>query len=122
MLAVFIKEFSSFFSSLVAYIAIGIFLVMTGLFLWVFPESAILENGYATLTGLFDVVPFLFMFLIPAITMRSLAEERKDGTFELLVTSPLSDTQIIGGKFLACMGVVVFTLLLTIVYYFTVRT
>lgn len=120
MLAVFIKEFAGFFSSLVAYIAIGVFLAMTGLFLWVFPESAILENGYATLDSLFSIVPYLFMFLIPAITMRSLAEERKDGTFELLATRPLSDMQIIGGKFLACMGVILFTLLLTAVYYVTV--
>lgn len=122
MLAVFIKEFSSFFSSLVAYIAIGVFLVMTGLFLWVFPESSILDNGYATLDTLFAVVPYLFMFLIPAITMCSLAEERKDGTFELLATRPLSDFQIIGGKFVACLSVIVFTLMLTIIYYFTVRT
>lgn len=122
MLAVFIKEFSAFFSSLVAYIAVGAFLVMTGLFLWVFPDSAILENGYATLDSLFAVVPYLFMFLIPAITMRSLAEERKDGTFELMATRPLSDMQIIAGKFLACLGVVAFTLLLTGVYYFTIRT
>jgi ABC-2 type transport system permease protein len=122
MLAVFIKEFSAFFSSLVAYIAIGVFLVMTGLFLWVFPDSGILDNGYATLDSLFALVPYLFMFLIPAITMRSLAEERKDGTFELLATRPLSDAEIIGGKFLASLGVIVFTLLLTIIYYFTVRT
>src|SRR5690606_2249483 len=122
MLAVFIKEFSSFFSSLVAYIAIGVFLVMTGLFLWVFPESSILDNGYATLDSLFAVVPYLFMFLIPAITMRSLAEVRKDGTFELLATRPLSDFHIIGGKSVACLSVIVFTLMLTIIYYFTVRT
>ncbi|WP_407430499.1 gliding motility-associated ABC transporter permease subunit GldF [Arcticibacter sp.] len=122
MLAVFIKEFSAFFSSLVAYIAIGVFLVMTGLFLWVFPDSGILDNGYATLDSLFALVPYLFMFLIPAITMRSLAEERKDGTFELLATRPLSDAEIISGKFLASLGVIVFTLLLTIIYYFTVRT
>jgi len=122
MLAVFVKEFSGFFSSLVAYIAIGVFLAMTGLFLWVFPESAILENGYATLDSLFGIVPYLFMFFIPAITMRSLAEEKKDGTFELLATRPLSDIEIIGGKFLACLGVVTFTLLLTLVYYFTIRS
>ncbi|MGV3706200.1 MAG: gliding motility-associated ABC transporter permease subunit GldF [Arcticibacter sp.] len=122
MFAVFIKEFSGFFSSLVAYIAIGAFLAMTGLFLWVFPESAILENGYATLDSLFGIVPYLFIFLIPAITMRSLAEEKKDGTFELLATRPLSDIEIIGGKFLACLGVVIFTLLLTLVYYFTIRS
>lgn len=122
MRAVFIKEFSGFFSSLVAYIAIGAFLVMTGLFLWVFPESAILESGYATLDSFFAVVPYVFMFLIPAITMRSFAEERKDGTFELLATRPLRDNQIIGGKFLACLGLVVFTLMLTLVYYFTIST
>lgn len=119
MLAIFIKELSGFFSSLVAYIALGLFLIMTGLFLWVFPESSILENGYATLDSLFAIVPYLFMFLIPAITMRSFAEERKDGTFELLVTRPVSDWQIIAGKFFACFALVLFSLFLTLIYYFT---
>lgn len=120
MRAIFIKEFSAFFSSLVAYVAIGIFLIMTGLFLWVFPESSILESGYASLDTLFDIVPYLFMFLIPAIAMRSFAEERKDGTFELLATRPVTDIQIIVGKYLACLGIVIFSVTFTLIYYVSV--
>src|ERR1035437_1914545 len=103
MLTVLNKEITGFFSSLVAYITIGIFLLVAGLFLWVFPDTSILEYGYAGLESLFNIVPYLFMFLIPAITMRSLAEERKEGTFELLATRPLTDWQIILGKYLASL-------------------
>lgn len=120
MLAVFQKEISSFFSSLVAYITIGVFLLSTGLFLWVFPETSILEYGYSSLESLFKIAPYLFMFLIPAITMRSLAEERKEGTFELLATRPLTDWQIIGGKYAGSLAIVLLALLPTIVYYVTV--
>lgn len=120
MLAVLYKEITGFFSSLVAYITIAAFLLVTGLFLWVFPESSILEYGYAGMDSFFNVVPYIFMFLIPAITMRSLAEERKDGTFELLATRPITDWQIILGKFLASLLIVVLALLPTWLYYFTV--
>lgn len=120
MRAIFIKEFSGFFSSFIAYVAIGVFLIVTGLFLWIFPESSVLENGYATLDTLFDIVPYLFMFLIPALTMRSLAEERKDGTFELLATRPVSDAQIVAGKYLACLGIVAFSIVFTLIYYVSV--
>ena len=98
----------------------AIFLLVTGLFLWVFPDSSILEYGYAGLDSFFNIAPYLFMFLIPAITMRSLAEERKDGTFELLVTRPLSDWQIVLGKFLAALLITVLTLIPTLLYYFSV--
>jgi len=114
------KEITSYLSSLVAYVTIGVFLLVLGLFLWVFPESSILEYGYAGLDSLFSTAPYLFMFLIPAITMRSLAEERKEGTFELLLTRPLTDGQIVLGKFLACVLLVLFALLPTLVYYYTV--
>ena len=120
MLAILIKELSGFFSSLVAYITIAAFLIVTGLFLWVFPESSILEYGYAGLDSFFNISPYIFMFLIPAITMRSLAEERKDGTFELLATRPITDWDIIVGKFLAATAIVVLTLIPTLIYYFTV--
>lgn len=105
---------------MVAYVTIGVFLLVLGLFLWVFPESSILEYGYAGLDSLFSTAPYLFMFLIPAITMRSLAEERKEGTFELLATRPLTDWQIIIGKYLACLVLVLFALLPTLVYYYSV--
>jgi ABC-2 type transport system permease protein len=114
------KEITSYLSSLVAYVTIGVFLLVMGLFLWVFPDSSILDYGYANLDSLFNTAPYLFMFLIPAITMRSLAEERREGTFELLLTRPLSDGQIILGKFFACVLLVLFALLPTLVYYVSV--
>ena len=120
MIAVLRKEFSGFLSSLVAYITIGVFLLVMGLFLWVFPDSSILEYGYAGLDSLFNTAPYIFMFLIPAITMRTLAEERKEGTFELLATRPLTDWNIVLGKYFACLLIVLFALLPTIVYYITV--
>ncbi len=120
MFTIFRKDLSDFFNSLVAYIAIGIFLLVTGLFLWVFPESSILEYGYAGLDSFFDIAPYIFMFLIPAITMRSMADERKQGTFELLATRPLSDWQIIAGKYFAAMAVVALALIPTLIYYYSV--
>lgn len=103
-----------------AYVTIGVFLLVLGLFLWVFPESSILDYGYAGLDSLFSTAPYLFMFLIPAITMRSLAEERKEGTFELLFTRPLKDWQIVLGKYFACLLIVLFALLPTLIYYYSV--
>jgi ABC-2 type transport system permease protein len=120
MLTIYKKELYSYLSSLVAYITIGIFLIVLGLFLWVFPDTSILEYGYAGLDSLFNTVPYLFMFLIPAITMRSLSEEKKEGTFELLATRPLTDWQIIGGKYLACLTLVLFALIPTLIYYISV--
>ncbi len=120
MLAILYKEIWGFFSSLTAYITIAAFLVVTGLFLFVFPESSILEYGYAGLDSFFNIAPYIFMFLIPAITMRSLAEERKDGTFELLATRPITDWDIVLGKFLASVAIVLLTLIPTLIYYLTV--
>jgi len=122
VLSILKKEIISYLSSLVAYVTIGVFLLVLGLFLWVFPDSSILEYGYAGLESLFSTAPYLFMFLIPAITMRSLAEERKEGTFELLFTRPLTDWQIVLGKYLASVLLVLFALLPTLVYYFSVST
>ncbi len=120
MLSILKKEINSYLSSLVAYITIGVFLLVLSLFLWVFPESSILDYGYAGLDSLFSTAPYLFMFLIPAITMRSLAEERKEGTFELLLTRPLTDWQIVAGKYLACLFLVFFALAPTLIYYYSV--
>lgn len=103
-----------------AYITIGVFLAACGLLLWFFPDTAIIEYGYAELGSFFSLVPFLFIFLIPAICMRSFAEERKEGTYVLLATRPLSDWQILFGKYLACLALVGFALLPTLVYYFSV--
>jgi len=120
VLSILKKEITSYLSSLVAYVTIGVFLLVLGLFLWVFPESSILDYGYAGLDSLFSTAPYLFMFLIPAITMRSLAEERREGTFELLLTRPLADWQIVLGKYLACLVLVLFALVPTLVYYYSV--
>jgi ABC-2 type transport system permease protein len=120
VLSILKKEITSYLSSLVAYVTIGVFLVILGLFLWVFPDSSILEYGYAGLDSLFNTAPYLFMFLVPAITMRSLAEERREGTFELLLTRPLTDWQIVLGKYLASLVIILFALVPTLVYYYSV--
>lgn len=91
-----------------------------GLLLWVVPDYSILDSNYASLDALFDLAPMVFMLLIPAITMRSMAEETQTGTIELLVTRPLSDWQIVGGKFLASLTLVLLALLPSLVYYFSV--
>ena len=120
MFSILKKEIISYLSSLVAYVTIGVFLVVLGLFLWVVPSSSILDYGYAGLDSLFSTAPYLFLFLIPAITMRSMAEERREGTFELLLTRPLTDWQIILGKYLAGVILVLFALIPTLVYYYSV--
>ena len=114
------KEFNAFLSSPVAYVVLGVFLVATGLFVWVFPESSVLDYGYADLQTLFNIAPWIFLFLIPAITMRTFAEEKKAGTIELLLTRPLTDGQILGGKFLACLLLALLALLPTLLYYYSV--
>jgi len=120
MWAIYKKELSSFFGSLTAYIVIGVFLVMTGLFLWLFPSTSVIEYSYATLDSFFYLAPSLFVFLIPAITMRSFAEESQKRTIELLMTKPLSDWEIILGKYFAYLTLVVFALLPTLIYYFSI--
>ena len=121
MSAIFNKEIRSFFSNATGYVVIGIFLIMTGLFLWVLPgEFNIPENGYAHVDGLFYLAPWFFMFLCPAITMRMLAEEKQTGTWELLVTKPISNWKIVTGKYFAGLFLVVIALLPTVIYYFSV--
>jgi ABC-2 type transport system permease protein len=120
MLAVFKREFFSFLNSSMAYITIGIFLLACGLMFWFFPDTSILDYGYSEMDGFFSLVPYLFMFLISAITMRSFAEERKEGTYVLLATKPLTTWQIIVAKYLACFLLVVFSLLPTLVYYYSI--
>lgn len=121
MIRVLAKEFNSFLNSLIAYVVIGVFLTGIGLLMWVFPETSVLDNGYADMDTLFSLGPYVFIFLIPAITMRSFAEERKSGTMELLLTKPLTDWDIVLGKFLACFLLVLFALIPTIIYYFSIR-
>ncbi|TCZ74882.1 ABC transporter permease subunit [Flaviaesturariibacter aridisoli] len=114
------KELGQFFSSLTGIIAIVVFLLVNGLVLFVFPNN-ILDSGYATLEAYFALAPWILVFLIPAITMRSFADEYRGGTFEILRTRPLTPGQIVGGKFWGALIIVVIALLPTLVYYFTVN-
>ena len=120
MYAVFKRELFSFLNSLMAYITIGVFLLACALLLWFFPDTSILDYGYAEMNSFFNLVPFLFIFLVPAITMRSFAEERKEGTYVLLATRPLSDWQIIMAKYMAAVVLLLFALLPTLVYYYSI--
>ena len=121
MFTLYKKELSSFFSSLMGYLTIIVFLLLTGLMLWVFRTSFnILDYKYAGLDGLFLLGPFLYLFLIPAITMRMLAEEKKNGTMELLLTKPLSEFTIVLSKFLAGFTLVFISLIPTLIYYWAV--
>jgi len=119
MLALYKKELWSFLSSLIGYIVIIVFLLMTGLFMWVFPGMNQLDRGFADLDTLFFIGPWVFLFLIPAITMRSFSEEKRTGTIELLVTKPLSKIQIILAKFFSGLTLTIIALLPTLFYYFT---
>jgi ABC-2 type transport system permease protein len=121
MYTLFRKEISTFLSSLVGYTVIIVFLLVNGLFLWIFPQQFnILDFGFASLDNYFMLAPWVFLFLIPAITMRSFAEEQKTGTMEMLLTKPVSDFEIIMAKYLAGVVLVIFAVLLTLTYYYTV--
>lgn len=125
MFTLYLKEIRSFLSSLIGYIAIGVFISLIGIFLWVIPSdsggSNILDNGFANIDPLFTIAPWVYLFLIPAITMRSFSEEKKTGTLELLLTRPLTDLQIVMAKYLAGFTLVMFSLLPTLVYYYSVH-
>jgi ABC-2 type transport system permease protein len=120
MFAIIKKEFFHFIYSLIAYLVIMVFLTFIGLYTWVFPETNVLDYGFAELDSLFSFGPIAFLFLIPAITMRSFAEEKKDGTLELLLTQPITDWDLILGKYFAGLLLVVFALVPTIIYYYSV--
>ena len=120
MLTIFIKEVNNFLNSLIAYIVIGVFLTSIGLLMWVFPEASILEYGYADMGTLFTMGPYVFMFLVPAITMKMFAEEKRTGTAELLFTRPLTSIDIILGKYFAGFFLVAFSLIPTLLYYYSV--
>lgn len=115
------KELRQFFSSLTGFIAIIAFLLVNGLVLFVF-ENNIFDFGYATLEKFFQLAPWILLLLIPAITMRSFAEEFRTGTFEILQTSPLSSWQIVGGKYSGSLLVAVISLVPTIIYIFSIES
>ncbi|MFT4033723.1 MAG: gliding motility-associated ABC transporter permease subunit GldF [Siphonobacter sp.] len=120
MFTVFKKEVSAFLSSLVGYVVMAVFLAAMGLLVWLFPDTSVLDYGYADLSAFFRLAPYVFLFLVPAITMRSIAEERKVGTLELLLTKPITEWQLITGKFLAACFLIFLSLLPTLFYYFSI--
>jgi ABC-2 type transport system permease protein len=120
MIQIFSKEFNSYLNSLIAYLVISVFLTGIGLLLWVFPETSILDYGFADMDTLFSMGPYVFTFLIPAITMKSFAEEKKLGTMELLLTKPLTDWDIVLGKFMAAFSLALVALIPTFIYYFSI--
>ena len=124
MLTLYIKEIRSFLSSLIGYVAIGVFITLIGAFMFLIPSEStgtnVLENGFANIDPLFVLAPWVYLFLIPAITMRTFSEEKKTGTIELLLTRPLSDMQIVLAKYLAGFTLVIVSLLPTLIYYYTV--
>lgn len=121
MLSICKKELRQFFSSLTGYIAIIIFLLLNGLFLFVFNKSNILDDGYASMDKFFELAPWILLLLVPAVTMRLLADEFKSGTIELLKTRPLSSWQILSGKFWAALIVIVIAFLPTLVYVISLK-
>ncbi len=121
MISIFKKEFNSFFASPVAYLVIGVFLLVNGLFLWVLKDNFnILNAGFADLNSFFFIAPWLFLFLIPAITMKSFADEFSTGTLEILKTKPLTDWQIVLGKYSASLFLVVVALIPTLTYVYSI--
>ncbi len=121
MITIFKKEINEFLNSLIAYISIGVFLTGIGMIMWVFPDTSILDYGYATMEPLFTLGPYVFIFLIPAITMRSFAEEKRNGTIELLYTLPIRSGEIIAGKFIAAWAIAILSLVPTLIYYYSVH-
>lgn len=115
-----LKEVRGFLGSLIGQVVVVVFLLLTGLFLWVFPNN-ILDTGYADLAPLFFIAPWVFLFLVPAVTMRSFSEERRTGTIELLLTKPLTEMQLVLAKYLAAVILIVFALLPTLVYWYSLH-
>lgn len=125
MFTLYLKEIRSFLSSLIGTIAIAVFISLIGVFMWIIPTEGggynILDNGFANIDPLFFIAPWIYLFLIPAITMRTFSEEKKNGTIELLLTRPLTDLQIVMAKYLAGFTLVVVSLLPTLIYYYSVH-
>lgn len=121
MKAILFREIKSFFGSPIGYLVIGIFLVVNGMFLFVFEGNFnILNSGYADLSPFFNLSPWILIFLIPAVTMKSFSDEKKQGTLELLLTKPISLWQIVNGKFLGAFLLIVIAIIPTIIYVFVI--
>jgi ABC-2 type transport system permease protein len=120
MWVIFKKEIRSFLGSFIAYIVIGVFLLLTGLFLWMIKGNNIFDLGVASLQVMFEIAPFILIFLVSAITMRSISEEKRLGTLEILTTKPIHDVQIILGKFLASVTLILIAIIPTLFYYYAI--
>jgi ABC-2 type transport system permease protein len=120
MRSIFFKEINSFFSSIVGYVALLVFLAACGLFLWIIPDFSILGYGYAVMDRFFSIAPWLLLFLVPAVTMRSIADEFRTGTIEWLSTKPLTVLDIIIGKYLATLALILFAIMPTFIYVYTI--
>ncbi len=121
MIAILNKEIQSFFSSPIGYLVVGIFLVISSLFLFVFNGAYnILDNGFADLKPFFDLAPWIFIFLIPAVTMKGFSEEKKQGTMELLLTRPIGVWNLVWGKYLGALILALIALIPSLIYVFTV--
>lgn len=117
MKSIVLREIKSFFGSPIGYLVIAIFLIINGLFLWAFEGDYNISNsGFADLTPFFTLAPWIFIFLIPAVTMRSFSDEKKQGTLELLLTKPLSIWQIVNGKFLGAVVLIIMAVIPTFIY------
>lgn len=122
MYALFKKEIILFFSSITGFLVGGLFLLVTSLFLWIIPgQMNIPMSGYASLEPLFWLSPWVFLFLVPAVTMRLFADEKKSGTLEILLTKPVADWEIVGGKYLAGLVLVVVSILPTFVFFYSLH-
>ncbi|EKF55627.1 gliding motility-associated ABC transporter permease GldF [Galbibacter marinus] len=123
MKAIINREISSFFCSPIGYLVIGLFLCLNGLFLWLFKgEFNILEGGFADLYPFFQLAPWVLLLLIPAVTMSTIAQEKRSGTLELLLSHPITKNQIILGKFLGSFTLIILALLPTLLYVYTIWT
>jgi ABC-2 type transport system permease protein len=123
MKSILLREIKSFFGSPIGYLVIAVFLLLNGLFLWVFEgDYNILNSGFADLSPFFTIAPWILLFLIPAVTMRSFSDEKKQGTIELLMTKPLSVWQIVNGKFLGAFFLIVIAIIPTFIYVYVISS
>lgn len=121
MFSILKKEINSFFASPIGYLVIAVFLLLNGLFLWLFKgEFNVLDNGFADLSSFFLLSPWIFIFLIPAVTMRSFSDEKKQGTLELLLTKPIGHMQLVLGKYFGALILVIIAILPTLLYVYTI--
>src|SRR5688572_27408893 len=120
MTAIYLRELGSYFSSMIAYITVGLLLMILGLVLWVFPDFSLLQTPFAGVEALFEIAPMIFIFLIPAFTMRTFAEEKQTATLEILLTRPVTALKIVLGKYFATLTWLAIALIPTVIYVYSV--